>query len=65
VLARHGTWVVSPWALKVFFVQCGPSEHSANTTAVVWTKSNPTPWNTIKQDEGTKLLSVNQKFDKR
>ena len=33
--------------------------------AVVWTKANPTPWNTIKQDEGTKLIEVNQKFDKR
>ncbi|KAJ3503398.1 hypothetical protein NLJ89_g8452 [Agrocybe chaxingu] len=31
---------------------------------IVWTKSNPTPWNSIKPDEGTKLVQVNQKFDK-
>lgn len=31
---------------------------------VVWTKSNPTPWNTIKPEENTKLLTVQQKFDK-
>ncbi|KAF9482005.1 hypothetical protein BDN70DRAFT_875637 [Pholiota conissans] len=31
---------------------------------IVWSKNNPTPWNTIKPDEGTKMLSVNQKFDK-
>jgi len=34
-------------------------------SVVVWTKSNPTPWNTIKPDEGTKLMEVNQKFEKR
>lgn len=34
-------------------------------SSVIWTKSNPTPWNTIKPDEGTKLMSINQKFDKR
>lgn len=32
---------------------------------VIWTKSNPTPWNTIKPDEGTKIMAVNQKFDKK
>ncbi|KII95960.1 hypothetical protein PLICRDRAFT_97080 [Plicaturopsis crispa FD-325 SS-3] len=31
---------------------------------VVWTRSNPTPWNSIKQEENTKLMSVNQKFEK-
>jgi len=31
---------------------------------VVWTKSNPTPWNTVKPDENTKIMSVNQKFEK-
>ncbi|KAF9057500.1 hypothetical protein BJ165DRAFT_1420902 [Panaeolus papilionaceus] len=31
---------------------------------VVWTKANPTPWNTVKPDENTKLMSVNQKFEK-
>ena len=33
--------------------------------AVVWTKENPTPWNDIKPNEGTKMLTVNQHFDKR
>jgi len=33
-------------------------------SSVVWTKSNPTPWNTIQPEHGTKLLEVNQKFDK-
>lgn len=31
---------------------------------VVWSRSNPQPWNTIEQDQGYKLVSVNQKFDK-
>ncbi|KAF9535039.1 hypothetical protein CPB83DRAFT_755050 [Crepidotus variabilis] len=31
---------------------------------VVWTKTNPTPWNTVKPDENTKLMSVNQKFER-
>jgi len=32
--------------------------------SVVWTKSNPTPWNTIQPGENVKLGAVNQKFDK-
>ena len=32
---------------------------------VVWTKSNPTPWNSVKPNENTKLMSVEQKFEKR
>lgn len=35
------------------------------TNAVVWTKNNPTPWNTVKPDETTKLMTVNQKFAKK
>ncbi|KAI0069163.1 hypothetical protein BV25DRAFT_1910860 [Artomyces pyxidatus] len=31
---------------------------------VVWTKSNPTPWNNVQQDENVKMLAVNQKFEK-
>ncbi|KAF9042557.1 hypothetical protein BDZ89DRAFT_1128470 [Hymenopellis radicata] len=31
---------------------------------VIWTKANPTPWNEIQQDQGTKLIEVNHKFDK-
>ena len=33
--------------------------------AVVWTNSNPTPWNSVKQDENVKMMAVNQKFEKR
>jgi len=36
----------------------------ATGPTIVWTKNNPTPWNTIKPDEGTKLMAVNQKFEK-
>ncbi|KAI0092549.1 hypothetical protein BDY19DRAFT_924940 [Irpex rosettiformis] len=31
---------------------------------VVWTKENPTPWNDIKPNEGTKMLTINQQFEK-
>ncbi|KLO16374.1 hypothetical protein SCHPADRAFT_869922 [Schizopora paradoxa] len=31
---------------------------------VVWTKNNPEPWNSVKPGENTKLMAVNQKFDK-
>ncbi|KZT13109.1 uncharacterized protein LAESUDRAFT_669430 [Laetiporus sulphureus 93-53] len=36
----------------------------ARGPTVVWTKENPTPWNDIQPNEGTKLLTVNQHFDK-
>ncbi|KAF7433119.1 hypothetical protein PC9H_005067 [Pleurotus ostreatus] len=36
----------------------------ATGPTVVWTKTNPTPWNTIQPDQGTKIVEVNQKFDK-
>ncbi|KAI1793005.1 hypothetical protein LXA43DRAFT_1004231 [Ganoderma leucocontextum] len=36
----------------------------ARGPSVVWTKDNPTPWNTVKPDENTKLLSVNQHLEK-
>ncbi|KAF8529234.1 NADH-ubiquinone reductase complex 1 MLRQ subunit-domain-containing protein [Hysterangium stoloniferum] len=31
---------------------------------IIWTKSNPTPWNNVKQNENIKLMAVNHKFDK-
>ncbi|KAF9468844.1 hypothetical protein BDZ94DRAFT_1152895 [Collybia nuda] len=34
-------------------------------SGVVWTKANPTPWNNVEQGENTKLMAVNQKFEKR
>ncbi|KAF8631167.1 hypothetical protein AX15_002506 [Amanita polypyramis BW_CC] len=33
--------------------------------SVVWTKTNPTPWNTVKPDENTKLAAIDHKFEKR
>ncbi|TCD70459.1 hypothetical protein EIP91_003220 [Steccherinum ochraceum] len=36
----------------------------ARGPTIVWTKENPTPWNDIKPNEGTKLVTVNQHFDK-
>ncbi|KDR83500.1 hypothetical protein GALMADRAFT_235677 [Galerina marginata CBS 339.88] len=36
----------------------------ATGPTIIWTKSNPTPWNTVKPDENTKMMSVNQKFEK-
>ncbi|THH33738.1 hypothetical protein EUX98_g479 [Antrodiella citrinella] len=36
----------------------------ARGPTVVWTKDNPTPWNDIKPNEGTKILTVNQHFEK-
>ncbi|KAL1741904.1 hypothetical protein HDZ31DRAFT_66482 [Schizophyllum fasciatum] len=38
---------------------------AVHAPSVQWTKDNPTPWNRIKQDEGVKLLQVNQTFDKK
>ena len=35
------------------------------TICAIWTKNNPQPWNTVKPNENVKLMSVNQKFDKR
>ncbi|KAH9943008.1 uncharacterized protein BXZ73DRAFT_97074 [Epithele typhae] len=36
----------------------------ARGPSIVWTKENPTPWNDVKPNETTKLLTVNQHFDK-
>ncbi|KAH7916711.1 hypothetical protein BJ138DRAFT_1138992 [Hygrophoropsis aurantiaca] len=36
----------------------------ARGPTVVWTKNNPTPWNDVKPDENTKLMSVNQQFSR-
>ncbi|KIK65704.1 hypothetical protein GYMLUDRAFT_366466 [Collybiopsis luxurians FD-317 M1] len=38
---------------------------SAMGPTIQWTKANPTPWNEIKPNQGTKLVQVNQKFDER
>lgn len=36
----------------------------ARGPTVVWTKSNPTPWNDVKPDENVKMLDVNNRFSK-
>lgn len=41
------------------------SESKSFYFVVVWTKSNPTPWNEVKQDENVKMMAVNQKFEKK
>lgn len=33
-------------------------------SSVVWTRDNQTPWNDVQQNENTKLLTVNQHFEK-
>jgi len=37
---------------------------SARGPDVIWSKSNPTPWNDVQQDENTKILSGHHKFEK-
>ncbi|KAI5124758.1 hypothetical protein M0805_005392 [Coniferiporia weirii] len=36
----------------------------ARGPTVVWTKNNPEPWNTIKPDQSTKMINVNDKLEK-
>ncbi|KIY71826.1 hypothetical protein CYLTODRAFT_450496 [Cylindrobasidium torrendii FP15055 ss-10] len=58
-------------ALPIVFVVSGVvvgaswyTYHLAMGPTIQWTKSNPTPWNDIKPDEGVKLVQINHKFDK-
>ncbi|KAG8218325.1 Aldo keto reductase [Butyriboletus roseoflavus] len=37
----------------------------AQGPSVVWTRSNPTPWNDVKPDENTKMLDPSGKFSKK
>lgn len=39
-------------------------ESQVDRLSVVWTKSNPTPWNTVGQDQTTKLFHGHHKFEK-
>ncbi|KAF8138120.1 hypothetical protein EV363DRAFT_510741 [Boletus edulis] len=36
----------------------------AQGPSVVWTKSNPTPWNSVKPDENIKMMDPSGKFAK-
>ncbi|KDQ65001.1 hypothetical protein JAAARDRAFT_52921 [Jaapia argillacea MUCL 33604] len=49
VVVAGGTWYLGRLAF-------GPT--------IIWTKSNPTPWNDVKPDENTKLMSINGTFEK-
>lgn len=42
-----------------------PNQLILKLPPVIWTKSNPQPWNTVKPNESTKLLNVNQNLDGR
>lgn len=37
---------------------------SAMGPTIQWSKKNPEPWNSIRQDEGVKMMQIHQKFDK-
>lgn len=59
-----GTCLVSRADPPVRDFQSPLPVRSTDLPVVVWTKENPTPWNDIKPDEGTKILTVNQQFSK-
>ncbi|KAJ7638477.1 hypothetical protein FB45DRAFT_902996 [Roridomyces roridus] len=37
---------------------------SARGPSIQWSNRNPEPWNTIRPDQGTKMVQVHHKFDK-
>lgn len=47
------------------YVRSPPLWHWLMLSTVQWTKRNPTPWNTIQPNQGTKLLEVKQTFDEK
>ncbi len=68
VVVAGGTWYLTRLARGPHGASSlyGRAEAGGLTMcAVVWTKDNPTPWNDIKPDENTKLLTVNQHFEKK
>ena len=34
-------------------------------SAVIWTKANPQPWNTVRENDRVKLMAINQDFDQK
>ncbi|KIK42999.1 hypothetical protein CY34DRAFT_82578 [Suillus luteus UH-Slu-Lm8-n1] len=73
------TFMRNWFAIEVLFIQFVPAyaviglavggagwylTRLARGPTVVWTKSNPTPWNDIKQDENIKILDPNSRFAK-
>ncbi|KAF5357654.1 hypothetical protein D9758_007445 [Tetrapyrgos nigripes] len=55
------------WCIVGFVVSGGAwfMARSAMGPTIQWTKANPTPWNNIQANQGTKILEVNQKFDQK
>ncbi|PBK86289.1 hypothetical protein ARMGADRAFT_1017520 [Armillaria gallica] len=59
---------VAPLIILVGGIVSGGAWYLSRTAmgpTIQWTKSNPTPWNTIEPNQGTKLMEVNQKFEKK
>ncbi|KAF8211506.1 hypothetical protein K438DRAFT_1958606 [Mycena galopus ATCC 62051] len=74
-LCESGRFRVWPDALELFadmFSWAAPAAVLRGTftaslwapQALTWTKSNPHPYLSIEQNQGTKLLELNHKFDK-
>lgn len=60
-----GTWHVSRKALRVSSTSPSLLDLTVVGIKVVWTKSNPTPWNSVKPDENIKMMDPSGKFSKR
>ncbi|KAJ7237200.1 hypothetical protein B0H12DRAFT_1026430, partial [Mycena haematopus] len=41
------------------------SARSAMGPTIQWSKKNSEPWNSIRPDQGVKMVQVNQKFDRK
>ncbi|THU78792.1 hypothetical protein K435DRAFT_45908 [Dendrothele bispora CBS 962.96] len=62
----HGLPIGPLWVLRVRSSLRIPMPFQLIFLFIVqWTKKNPTPWNEIKPNQGTKLIQINQKFDER
>ncbi|KAK7471100.1 hypothetical protein VKT23_002515 [Stygiomarasmius scandens] len=55
------------WGIVTFVVSGATwfTYRSAMGPTIQWTKKNPTPWNEIQPNQGTKLIQVNQKFEEK
>ncbi|KAJ7087205.1 hypothetical protein B0H15DRAFT_745564, partial [Mycena belliarum] len=53
------------WVLQVRGLLASPRVSPTQACLVQWSKKNPEPWNSIRQDEGVKMMQIHQKFDKR
>ncbi|CAG7848622.1 SubName: Full=Uncharacterized protein {ECO:0000313/EMBL:CCA70470.1} [Serendipita indica DSM 11827] len=32
---------------------------------IIWTRKNPEPWQSVKQNENTKFMAINREFDRK